>query len=59
MTPTYDTRNGVVINRAKFDVCAPSTFGGDKTGRRTNRIAFELRILDKLTTNPALKVVKI
>ena len=29
----------MVINRAKFDVCTPTIFGGVKTHRRTERIA--------------------
>ena len=40
----YDTQHGVVINRAKFDACAYSSFRGVETDRHTGRIA--LYVLD-------------
>ena len=33
--PPFNTHPKVVINRAKFDVCKPSSFGGVKTHTHT------------------------
>ena len=40
----YATHHGVVINRAKFDVCTHRSFRGVKTDRHTDGIA--LYVLD-------------
>ena len=42
----------MVINRAKFDVCAPGSFGGVKTDRHTARITlYTLNVPSCLSTH--------
>ena len=57
MTPRipHSTYHGVVINRAKFDVCSSSSFREFKTDRHTDRIA--LCILHNIRSNRSVDLV--